>query len=72
MQPRVRAAGATPEGALWLCCSLGGQNIRRDARGLSVKEEQWNEQCVDDIAVEAEALLVFVGAGMAMGRAEAT
>lgn len=36
-----------------------------------MKEEQWEEQGVNDIAVETEGLLVLVGAGMAMKGAEA-
>lgn len=71
MQPCICTPGFTPESAFWFRSPLAGQDTGRDARGLSMEEEQGDEEGVDDIAVEAEGLLVFVGAGMAMEGAEA-
>ena len=71
VQPRIRTPGVTPKSTLWLSRALARQDTRRNARGLSMEEEQREEQGVDDIAVETEGLLVLVGAGMAMKGAEA-
>ena len=72
MQPRIRAPGVTPKSTLWFSRALARQDTRCDARGLGMEEEKREEQGVDDIAVEAEGLLVLVGAGMAMEGAEAS
>lgn len=71
VQPCICTASFALESTFRLSGARTGQDTSRNARRLGVEEEQWDEEGVDDVAVETERLLVLVGAGIAMVRAEA-
>ena len=70
-KPGKSTTSLTLEGTLRLCTLLVGQHTGRDSLGLVVDQEKRDEKSVDDVAMEAERLLISRAARVAVGRAEA-
>lgn len=70
IQPSKGATRITSKRALRLGALLAGENAGGDSLGLVVDQEEGDEESMDDVAVEAEGLLVGLGARVSVKSAE--
>lgn len=70
-EPGEGTARLTPEGSLGLGALLAGQGAGSDSLGLVVDQEEGHQEGVDDVAMEAEGLLLGRAARVTVGSAEA-
>lgn len=70
VKPGEGGASLATEGALGLGALLAGESSGGGALGLVVDQEEGDEEGVDDLAVEAESLLLVGSAGESVAGAE--
>lgn len=70
-EPGKGTAGLALEGSLGLSALLARQRAGSDSLGLVIDQEEGDEEGVDDVAMEAEGLLLGGAARVTVGSAEA-